>query len=184
MKKVFYIFLFIAAVAFISSCSKEGPTGPQGPQGVEGPQGPSGDQGIQGIPGQDGNANVHSYTYDVFTSDWNQVAPNYGVDLSVPEITQSILDDGAVLVYLSNGSGGWMPLPYTSWYSGYARLYKANILYEDVTIWVLDSDLTQTPNPGDRTFKIVVIGGSVASKMPSNIDLNNYEQVAKYLKLK
>jgi hypothetical protein len=181
MKKVFYIFLFIASAAFISSCSKEGPTGPQG---VQGPQGPAGDQGIQGIQGLDGNANVHSYTYNVFTSDWILNAPNYGVDLSVPEITQSILDDGAVLVYMSNGSGGWMPLPYTSWYSSYARLIKANILYEDVTIWVLDSDLTQTPNPGDRTFKIVVIGGSVASKMPSNIDLNNYMQVAKYLKLK
>lgn len=175
MKRTFYIFLFVASAAFISSCTKEGPQGPQGDQG---------DQGIQGVPGQDGNANVHSYTYDVLLSDWVLNAPDYAVNLDVPEITQSILDDGAVLVYLSNGSGGWMPLPYTSWYSGYARLYKANILYGDVTIWVLDSDLTQTPNPGDRTFKIVVIEGSVASKMPSNIDLNNYEQVARYLKLK
>jgi hypothetical protein len=178
MKNSFFTLLFVAAVTFIISCTKEGP---EGPQGIQGPTGP---QGIQGIPGQDGNANVNSYTYNVYLNDWTLDAADYGINLLVPEITQSILDNGAVLVYMGVGSGSWVSLPYIVWNVGYASQYLPIISVGKVTIWKTDSDFFQTDNPGDKTFKVIVIAGSGFSAMPSNIDLNNYEEVAGYLNLK
>jgi hypothetical protein len=184
MKKSFFILMFVAAAVFIISCSKEGPTGPQGEQGIQGVQGAQGLQGIQGVPGADGNANVHSYSYEVYSDVWGQVNPYYGVDLLVPEITQSILDEGAVLVYMANGYGGYIYLPFVEWKSSYSTVTYPIISLGVVTIWVYDSDLTQTYNPGYSVFKVVVIGGSANSAMPSNIDLKNYNSVANYLNIK
>ncbi len=168
MKRIIFYFTILATV-FMFSCTKEGKVGPQGPAG------------INGTNGTDGNANVHSYTYNGASANWALSAPNYYCDLTVPEITQSIIDNGAVLVYLSNGSGGWLALPFVQWYNGYGHQYNAVISVGAIRIWVSDSDLTQASNPGTVSFKVVVMDGVT---LPKNVDPKNYYEVSNYLNIK
>lgn len=190
MKNVFFSFAILATM-FLASCTKEGPIGPQGPAGINGtngatgPQGqigPIGPQGIQGVAGQNGNANVTTRTFTVLDSYWTTSAPNLYVDLIDDHITQDISDNGTVLVYISNGGGGWVPLPKIEYLSSsiftqYVPVYYVN----GVTIWKMDSDITQSLSPGyTMTVKIVAIAGVTA--IP-NIDYNNYEEVKQYYNL-
>ena len=65
-------FSFIALL-LVACVAKDGDTGPVGPVGPAGPPGGgsgSGTQGPQGPPGEDGNANVKSYVFTVYTADW------------------------------------------------------------------------------------------------------------------
>lgn len=94
-------------VAFLSvSCSPEdgetGPAGPQGPQGEQGAQGPQGEEGPQGEQGDPGTANV-IYS-DWFESEFDNdiIATGSSFNVSVPDLTQEIIDQGVVLVFGRN----------------------------------------------------------------------------------
>ena len=82
-------------------------------------------------------------------------------NLYVSSLTQSIVDNGLVLVYMSNGSGGWSIFPViefagsTSYFSRYTFAYSAGT----VTIWKEDSDLIQATTPSSKTIKVVIIQG-------------------------
>ncbi len=98
MKKL----MIIAAVLLMAGCAKDGETGPQGPQG------PAGQNGL------DGTANVDSYTIIAGPSDWQTVAGQNTVRRviqSVPEITQSTIDFGVVVVYWVQSDGSLIQLP-------------------------------------------------------------------------
>src|ERR1700761_2114450 len=89
MKKLLLLMLTGGALVF-NSCSK---TGPQGPQG---------------------NANVIGSS--AFTvSSWSQTGSSYYASFSDPDITNDIVNTGAVEVYKlyvsSNGSTSWTNLP-------------------------------------------------------------------------
>ena len=102
--KVFRIFPLIAMVVFVLQGCLKGPAGPIGPEGPagsngstgpagqQGQQGPAGPQGPQGPRGATGSANV-IYSY------WIPGVYGLANNLSVPDITQGILDSGVVLVY-------------------------------------------------------------------------------------
>jgi hypothetical protein len=162
MKNLSVISMCVAFSLLFISCTKEGPQGPQG------------------NPGLDGNANVHSYLYHV--TSWTLDGTEYYNVLLADYITQDILDNGAVLVYMSNGSGSWLALPFTMWYNGYGEVTSQVISVGGITIWVSDSDLAPQAYPGNIDFKVVAIGGSTKSAM-SAIDLKDYSAVAKFLKL-
>ena len=55
-----------------------------------------------------GNTDIFSDTYVV---GWTFDDPNYKVSIPESKINQDIIDNGAVMVYLSNGNGGWIALP-------------------------------------------------------------------------
>ena len=78
----------LLSILLFAQC--DGPTGPMGPMG---PQGPQGDNGA------DGTAFAYSVIYDVETTEWFGNADGYRVTLDVPEITEDIYYNGAVLVY-------------------------------------------------------------------------------------
>ena len=162
MKKT--LTLCLVALSFLfNSCIVEGEQGPQGPAG------------------SDGNANVVSSS--LTTSNWSYLSPDWYINFNYDAITQDILDNGAVLLYVKSGSN-YFQLPYTYYPSStYSRTYTFKHYLGGLSVYVTDSDLTQPLNPGLLTFKVVVIASSSIAKYP-NLDLNNYEEVKKTFDLK
>lgn len=110
--------LVVALLATAVACEGDtGPTGSAGPEGPAGPGGPPGEDGAAGPEGPPGTANV------IF-SEWMPTPPTDpdciidGTNLTigfidVPELTQEILDEGMILVYMRFSNGTYL-LPYTS----------------------------------------------------------------------
>jgi hypothetical protein len=98
---------------------------------------------------------------------------------SVPAITQSIVDQGSVMVYVRNTGTtlGWYPLPYSE--SG------NTISLSDFVVGAIDlkANFTQT-NAFD--FRIVVISGTGLTQINvanPHLNFNNYSEVAAALHL-
>lgn len=132
----------VAIMTFLPSCEEEGAPGPQGPQGEQGPQGPQGEQGTagnpgtpgpqgeQGSPGEEGpqgpqgdkgdpgTANVFYSNWTPFEVDvWRKVTEfsreSQIYDIEDNLITQEILDQGLVFVYIKfGGAPSPRPLPF------------------------------------------------------------------------
>jgi hypothetical protein len=86
------IILMTALVLFVS-CGKDGAPGATGPAG---------------------SSNVSSYVYDVSSWVLNTGNNEFYVDLSVPEITSSVVSGGTVQVFQGNASSNssiWYALP-------------------------------------------------------------------------
>ena len=184
--RFFSFFFALVFLAVTSAC--EGPEGPIGPQGDPGPQGPAGVTGAQGPPGSqgpngaDGNANVRSFIIPVSAADYadNPSTPDWKeVTLSVPAITQSVVDNGMVAVYLSFAEG-WRALPFTF----NAGSETTSIFHFHSLGQVL---LRATSNDGDPikyagNFKIVVVDGFAGKNMPE-LNWEDYEEIAAYFGL-
>jgi hypothetical protein len=104
--------------------------------------------------------------------------PVTGATLSVPAITQPIVDQGLVYVYFSatGTTGPWFSLPYTN----------GSTTISVVRVSVGSVDVTTNTNQTGLYFKIVVIpGSSVTLLNVTNPGLNfkNYSQVASALHL-
>jgi hypothetical protein len=100
LKLKYFFLLLITLLAFACSDGEDGAIGPAGPQGEQGVA------GINGTNGQDGNANVQSFTYDLST-----VSGSFH-DQSMPELTQEVIDNDAILGYLKlGGSTRLYPIP-------------------------------------------------------------------------
>ena len=108
---------------------------------------------------------------------WNYSSPSYYGDISVSAITQDVLDNGAVLVYVSGGNNNWNQLPLTFYTSAsYSSTLEVTNFVGMVRIIWTDSDLLQPTTPPTLTFKVVVLTPKMLSENP-NLDLNNYEEV-------
>ena len=81
-------------VAFSFSCSPE--------DGAPGAIGPA---GADGADGTDGNANVQTLTFDAtsFAGTFDSI--------DIPELTQSVLDNDAIISYLTDDGDNWVPIP-------------------------------------------------------------------------
>jgi hypothetical protein len=153
------ISLVFTLIVIISGCTKEGPEGPAGKDGIN---------------GKDGNANVVSAT--ITSSAWVYNTPSWVISFSYPAITQDIINNGAVLVYIKVGNG-YNQLPLTFYQSqNYSTSIEVSTYVGGLTLLWTDSDLTQPINPGENTFKIVVISASGLNRNP-NINFNNYLEV-------
>jgi len=142
----------------------------------------SGDDGAAGPAGAAGNANVDANTFSLTTADWTRTgnsALSYDT-LSVPGITQDVVDNGAVQVYQTfNDSLGWNALPYrylTVDQSGQS-VTNANIqsVYNVGNVFLsFYTDARLLANINDMEIKVVVIPSSSLIK---GIDVNNYEEL-------
>ncbi len=119
-----------------------------------------------------------------FTVIWTQSAPGYYCLLADANITQDIVDNGEVAVYLSNDNGGWIALPITMPItSTYATTYTPVHYLGGITVWVYDTDTQQTVDPGPTTFKVVIMSAAARLANPT-LNLKNYDEVIKVFKLK
>jgi hypothetical protein len=159
--------LLFLMILFIR-CS--GPTGPMGPQG------------------QDGINYTHSAIYDVFSNDWSGNADGYRVSINVPEITDNIYYDGAVLVYrlVEIDPKSFNLLPYTyvdnalTIYLDYdAYIGSIDLIYKEVYNGVNDTPAITY----DMAFKVVIIEGIPLTALKSRVNINDFAAVSKFLNI-
>ena len=145
----------------------------------------AGKDGAPGAQGPEGNANVTAMSYQILSSQWAYAAPNLWVGLADPDITNDILNSGAVLVYLDNGSN-ITELPITTYYispTTYSETMTATHYAGTVQIDIADSD-GGTPNAtGTVIFKIVVMSSRHMLQNP-HINFHDYTSVQKAFNLK
>jgi hypothetical protein len=152
----------------------------------------AGEDGEQGPAGPAGNANVNSSNYTVLMGDWTTGATLRDT-LSVSAITQNVVDNGAVMVYLKidgdTVNDNWQALTYTRAItglnvSGHPAQVEMSIEYGyNVGMLLLsvknniNQDLTsivQMP-PNDYMFKVVVVP---SASLVEGVNVNDYEQVS------
>ena len=159
MKKIFV--MLVASIA-LSSCIKHEYANP-GEQGPRGPQGP---------PGRDGYGTwIDTYYFPVRPSQW-KIAGTYDMagyysyaELGLGGLTQAVIENGAVLVYLIETIGGQEydnQLPYIRPFedSGYfVRVIRYDLKPGVITFIVEDSDfrVPLPPFSNDVEFKVVII---------------------------
>jgi len=101
MKNV--LFLLLVVILF-SGCAKDGETGPAG---------------------QDGNANVQVEIITVLIDDWEIQNEVYHAQVSSELLSDDIVENGTVNLFMDAGPGVWLALPEEKF--GYA--YDSNTLY-------------------------------------------------------
>jgi hypothetical protein len=190
-KKIFskkQIIITILSVSAILLTGCKGDDGPMGPAGPRGEQGVQGEQGIQGVPG---NANVHSVQYIVAPEDWTGDIDGYWATLVVNEITSSIYNNGAVLVYELNENNPnnkfFYMLPYTEVEDSLVTYMDFNVFVGEIKLLVrwIDGGKNNTSAPEyDYIFKVVIIEGTPLSVLKNEVNVSNYRAVAKYFGLK
>jgi hypothetical protein len=150
-----------------------------------GPKGNDGKDGLNGLNGVDGINYTHSVIYDVDASEWVGDLNGYDAWLDVPEITEDIYYEGAVLVYrlvedLDPKSFNLLPYTYVD---------NALVIYMDYDAYVGGIDLiykevyegvNDTPEiSGLMSFKIVIIEGVPLAKLKTMVDVSNIAAVLK-----
>jgi hypothetical protein len=160
----------LSAALFLVNCrGSKGPEGPEGPAGI---------------------SYVHGTIYDVSWSSWTGNANGYTTNLNVPEITSTIYNTGAVLVYLLNESDPtnvhFNMLPFTT-ISGTSITYMdydAYIGYIKLTMRWVDNGVNDTQAPTTTTsFKVVVVDGIPMDVLKNEVNIRDYSAVTKYLGL-
>ena len=154
---------FLLAFALVACEGEMGPAGPEGPAGPQGPQGPPGNPAIY----------VTEVSYSI-----NAAANGWGSNTwTWQALTQSVIDDGAVLAYLDNGSGEWFSLPLT--------LVTADLNYQfssavgAFALYIANGENVSYSESG--TLKVVAIEGGLG-----NLRLEEpppYEELAARLRL-
>ncbi|TNF48866.1 MAG: hypothetical protein EP305_04290 [Bacteroidetes bacterium] len=101
--------------------------------------------------------NIESDEIIINSWDWSYSNPMYYALINYPAITQEVVDQGAVLVYMETSTNYYSQLPVTFYPSSQwsTSVEVVHTLSQLQIIWT-DSDLN-TLNPGSWKFKIVVI---------------------------
>ena len=168
--KILCMFALACGLLF-TNCAKKGDTGPAGPAGTN---------------GTNGNANVKSKTIFVAGSEWINSAGASTVTKLVSEITTDIINNGAVLVYVDNGSNNWSALPVTTTDpSGVVLAFGYDIEPGKLILNAeVNQNVTLTASTfGNTNFRIVTIAGSGRMANP-NLNYNDYNEVKKAFNLK
>jgi hypothetical protein len=144
----------------------------------------TGNEGPAGPPGLDGINYTHSVIYEVDPADWSGDVDGYNAVLDIPEITNDIYYNGAVLVYrlIEIEPKSFNLLPYTyvdnalAIYFDYdAYVGSINLIYKEVFDLVND-----TPAPENvMSFKIVIFEGIPLATLKTMVDVSDYNAVTK-----
>ena len=137
--------LFILSSLF-TDCRRDPEEGPQGPQGPPGP------------------GTLSSEYHQVGFDDWElEDSTIFFTALEVPELTQEVLENGAVMVYMQEGDDFYTQLPVTFFLGDTLTVsMEVNLSIETVFITWNNSRVTDV-GPGEFTFRVVVISNSEGS---------------------
>ena len=134
----------------------------------------------------DGINYTRSVIYDINPSEWSGDINGYKSLIDVPEITDDIYYNGAVLVYrlFENEPKSFNMLPYTylenslAVYMDFdAYVGSIDLIYKEVFEGVID-----TPVPADiMAFKVVIIQGIPLTTLKGMVDVSDYKAVAKMM---
>ena len=148
--------------------------------------GPAGPMGNDGLDGLDGISFAYSVIYDVGPSEWVGDVNGYNALIDVPEITNDIYYNGAVLVYrlFETEPKSFNLLPYTYvdnslvvYMDFDAYVGSINLIYKEVFDGVND-----TPVPVNiMSFKVLIIEGIPLGTLKGLVDVSDYVAVAKMM---
>lgn len=160
MKTILKSAVLFALIATFAGCVKD-----------EGPVGPI------------GNTDLEHFTYTVPSNQWytrgvfGEPGYQYYYQIDIPGITQSVMNYGAVMVYIKQDEL-FYPLPATANFDGYVNTIQNNVYLGMVEIFIEDTDF-QTDPPGQMTFKVVVF--DQLKSLPTTLDIKDYKQVEAYM---
>jgi len=139
-----------------------------------------------GNDGLDGINFIHSVIYDINPSEWVGDLNGYNALIDVPEITDDIYYNGAVLVYrlFETEPKSFNLLPYTYvdntlvvYMDFDAYVGSINLIYKEVFDGVND-----TPVPVNiMSFKVLIIEGIPLATLKGMVDVSDYGAVAKMM---
>ena len=108
-----------------------------------------------------GNADMRTVDFIVQSSEWVEYGiqgnPGYGfaVDLAMPEITDNVINNGMVSLYMKSGES-WLPVPVyfynDTFQGGYIYAMKRGVF----SIEYYESD-HQTVRPDTQIFRLVIV---------------------------
>lgn len=120
-------------------------------------------------------------TEDIWVMDYNWVGDQYGYTASFynSKITQNVVDNGCVLLYVDN-NGKWMQLPITLAYGSYSSVWSFDWGLNSFSIYTYDDD-DMTIAPETMLFKIVIFENITKSKLQNDVDISSLEAVENYI---
>jgi hypothetical protein len=126
-----------------------------------------------------GTGTVKSRIHTVYNWTWDD-SPNADYDYADfywNEITSDIANEGAVLIYVSNGAGAWIPLPRTI-YPSTSFSQSQRYIYGPggYTLIVQNSTRQEPSDPGVWTIKVLAVSSTQRRANP-NLDWDDYEAV-------
>lgn len=178
MRKKTWVFplIIVMAVGLFTACQKEGSVGAAGPAGPAGPTGPAGPVGSANV--------IYSDWLDVVFSP-NIDSSNWNAQIPAPKLDNEMLTQGEIRVYINFNSAAdpvVFPLPYFD-----GQVIINPVFYTDTIGLISTANAsTQADSAGVKYLQyryVLIPGGALATK-PDNINLDNYADVKKYLKLK
>ncbi len=182
--------VLLASMVMFSACQKDNIVGPAGVNGINGATGVTGATGYQG-----GVSNVIVKNYTISPTEFSTAGTSgqyqfrATIAKTVPEITQSVYDNGIIVAYwlgywsgVSAAPRPWYPLPLTIYYSNYSVNVTNNFYVGGMSFQLYPSDWIHALPTNDVTVKVVIIPGT--PKKDWEVDFNDYEAVKKYFKLK
>jgi len=113
-----------------------------------------------------GNADIRTVDFIVQSTDWveygiqGEQGYGYAVDLDFPEITNNVIQNGMVTLYMKRGET-WTSVPFNYFYLssggvGYQGGYFYSMKVGVFSIDYYESD-QQTLNPGTQIFRLVIV---------------------------
>jgi hypothetical protein len=116
---------------------------------------------------------VQSNTFTV--SQWTYNAPQWEARIDYWAITESALENGAVIAYI-NASGTYYALPATLFLSSqYSTSVRTAFIPGSAFLLWSDSDLIQPNHPGTFQVKIVVISEELVRRNPDIVNAPLHE---------
>lgn len=180
----------LAMGSILASCGKDGDIGPAGPAGPAGPQGANGTPGVAGPAGPTGSANVIYSPW--ITIPKGVLADNlWYFDIPAPELTPDLISKGAILTYVGTEDGSFayqlpdLDLRPDGQGTNLSAEFRAD--QKKITLYWRWVGANRPANWNTYTlfgkFRYIIIPGSVKTAMNPNVNLKDYNEVAKYFNI-
>jgi len=167
MKTLLKKMAILSIAMLVFGCSKDGADGTDGINGTN------------GTNGTNGNANVVGTTdVTILPTQWQTSGNTKFVSIANNNITQSIVNNGLVMVYEKSGNN-YTALPYA--YLGIERNFSFGLNFLQITLSNYNN--TGVTVSGNVIIRAVIISASNKMGNP-NVNWNNYAEVKDKFKLK
>ena len=179
----------------------EGPAGPAGEDGRDGADGQDGQDGTNGTngtngqdgeDGEDGNANVFSSPW--VSIDWDPNSTLGFYDATAPEITNEAIENALILGFVRLNANSWVYGLPIRWFSGEYFIQFAT--RAGVAEFYYITETAGTAPAFEGKYVIIPPAGRLAANSSNpkaailqefkdaGVDINDYDQVAKYLEIR
>lgn len=155
--------LFLTCLFLLAGgCTKEGLIGEQGPEGAQG------EKGEQGPPGTGGSGGVIASNW----AKWLEVVTSPYYDHHVPELTEEVIENNVVLVFLRTTVEATIVVQLPGKHPWYDHTITMEIMPEYIRLLSSNGEFIADEN---TEFRYVLIPTSMMQA--KQVDIHNYQQV-------